>query len=158
MIIIKFKLLFRQGVNVYTMTQVVAELAVPLIHALIHEIEDGFHCSPVLAGFRVFELKEVPNTVAELTTFGEEEMRRLASHYGNTLEDVFKGHRTVSQPVFSEETFKQQFAGFKHQMFLMRYPYVCFMEFVVKLIQFVLFLLTNFLLYFHVDVSFVFFI
>jgi hypothetical protein len=53
------------------MTQVVAELAIPLIHGLIHELEDGFHCSPVLAGFRVFELKDVPNTVAELAEFGE---------------------------------------------------------------------------------------
>lgn len=30
------------------MDQVVAELAVPLIIALIHKLEDGFHCPPVL--------------------------------------------------------------------------------------------------------------
>lgn len=57
--------------NVYSMDQVVAELAIPLIHALIHELEDGFQCIPVLAGFRVFEVKAVPNTVAELLEFGE---------------------------------------------------------------------------------------
>lgn len=55
--------------NVYTMDQMIAELAIPLIHA--HELEDGFHCSPVLPGFRVFELEAVPNTVAELLEFGE---------------------------------------------------------------------------------------
>lgn len=64
--------------NVYTLDQVVAELAVPLIHALIHELEDGFHCPPVLAGFRVFELKAVPNTVAELLEFGEVRFKNIS--------------------------------------------------------------------------------
>lgn len=59
------------------MDQVVAEMAFPLIHALIHELEDGFHCPPVLAGFRVFELKAVLNTVAELLEFGEVRFQNL---------------------------------------------------------------------------------
>lgn len=58
------------------MDQVIAELAIPLIHA--HELEDGVHCSPVLAGFRVFELKAVPNTVAELLEFGEVRFQNIS--------------------------------------------------------------------------------
>ncbi|KAJ8303650.1 hypothetical protein KUTeg_018760 [Tegillarca granosa] len=57
--------------GVLTVTQVVAELGIPMIHKLNFELEDGFRCSPVLNGFRVFELKDVPITVEELNDFGE---------------------------------------------------------------------------------------
>ena len=38
--------------NVYNEQQVVEELAIPLIHGLISEIEDAFHCS-----CRIFHLQ-----------------------------------------------------------------------------------------------------
>lgn len=60
------KIPFRQHVYVYTIDQVVAELAIPLIRAPIHELQDGFQCSPVMAGFQVFKPKDAQNIVVEI--------------------------------------------------------------------------------------------
>jgi hypothetical protein len=43
----------------------------PFIHALEGELQDGFHCSFVLSGFKALELKDMPTTVEELAEFGE---------------------------------------------------------------------------------------
>lgn len=53
------------------MEQVVEEIAVPMVHGLINELDDGFHCSPVLEGFRVFEMKDIPQSLPELLEYGK---------------------------------------------------------------------------------------
>jgi hypothetical protein len=48
----------------------------------------------------------------------------LSVHYGNPLEDQFQGHRVQGQPNFPAHVIAQQFAAYKHQMFLLRYHFV----------------------------------
>ena len=107
--------------NVYNEQQVVEELAIPLIHGLISEIEDAFHCSPVLAGFSIFNLNNVPDSLAELQDFGNNEpINSLAKHYGNRKEDHFQGHTTEAHPRYTEAAYIAEFQAFKHQMFMLK--------------------------------------
>ncbi|XP_033751153.1 uncharacterized protein LOC117335326 [Pecten maximus] len=57
--------------EVFTLPQVVEEVGNPMVHKLISRLQDGFHCSPVLHGFRIFELKNVPFNIDELNDFGK---------------------------------------------------------------------------------------
>jgi len=49
--------------DVFPLEQIVEEVAMPIIHSLIHKLEDAFHCSPVLAAFSVFNLDSVPDSL-----------------------------------------------------------------------------------------------
>jgi len=49
----------------------IEELAVPMTHKLINELEDGFTLPPVLKAFSVLNLKYLPNLVVELGDYGE---------------------------------------------------------------------------------------
>nr|XP_022338341.1 E3 SUMO-protein ligase KIAA1586-like isoform X3 [Crassostrea virginica] len=109
-----------RNAGVFTMVQVAAELAEPMVNGLINEMDDAFHCSDVLQGFRVFELADIPSNLPDLMEYGEEKIRQLAVHYGRPLEDNFKGNQTVCQPVFQQNIMEQQFLAFRHQMFLLR--------------------------------------
>lgn len=53
------------------MVQVAAELAEPMGNGLINEMDDAFHCSDVLQGFRVFELADIPSNLLDLMEYGE---------------------------------------------------------------------------------------
>ena len=97
------------------------KLAIPLIHGLISEIEDTFHCSPVLAGFSIFNLNNVQDSLAELQDFGNNEpINSLAKHYGNRKDDHFHGHTTEAHPRYTEAAYIAEFQAFKHQMFMLK--------------------------------------
>ncbi|XP_052265827.1 uncharacterized protein LOC127868217 [Dreissena polymorpha] len=56
-----------------TIHQFAEEFAIPIVHSLIGEIEDAFQCSEVLQSFAVFNLRNVPDSVAEVVNnFGQE--------------------------------------------------------------------------------------
>jgi hypothetical protein len=42
-----------------------------MIYGLINELDDSFHCSSVLQGFKVFDLKDIPQNLQELQDYGE---------------------------------------------------------------------------------------
>ena len=106
--------------GVYNINQIVEELAVPMVYGLINELEDGFHCSPILSAFSVFYLKTCPVDAADLPEYGRTQIRYLAEHYGQTIEDVIQGNRVRENPVFPEDAIKPQFEAFKHQMFMVK--------------------------------------
>jgi len=56
--------------RVHTPEQIVEELAVPIVNRLIQELEDGFHCTPVLDAFSVFNVAKIPETLQELNEYG----------------------------------------------------------------------------------------
>ena len=56
--------------DAFPLEQIVEEVAMPIIHSLIHKLEDAFHCSPVLAAFSVFNLDYMPDSLHELTDYG----------------------------------------------------------------------------------------
>lgn len=53
------------------MQQVAAEIAEPMVYGLVNELDDGFYCSAVLQGCRVFELACIPHNLQELMEYGE---------------------------------------------------------------------------------------
>ena len=59
--------------------QFLETFALPILYSLIGEIEDVFHCSEVLNAFSVFDIKRVPDSVADLLTnnFGEVSINQL---------------------------------------------------------------------------------
>ncbi|KAH3895008.1 hypothetical protein DPMN_019168 [Dreissena polymorpha] len=100
-----------------TIHQFAEEFAIPIVHSLIGEIEDAFQCSEVLQSLAVFNLRNVPDSVAEVVNnFGQLPIRQLANHYGNTKEDTFNGHRNVANPVYTSAQILCEFEGFKHEM------------------------------------------
>lgn len=52
----------RDYVYVQPERQVVEELAIPITYSLINEIDDAFRTSPVLGGFSIFNIHNVPDT------------------------------------------------------------------------------------------------
>ncbi|XP_061190723.1 uncharacterized protein LOC133198722 [Saccostrea echinata] len=58
--------------QVYTREKVVKELAIPMVHKLVQELEDGFHLSPTLESFSLFNKihLHVPDNNVELQDFG----------------------------------------------------------------------------------------
>jgi hypothetical protein len=60
-----------RGQAVYTPEQIVETLAVPITYSLINEIQDAFHCPPVLSSFAVFDLQYVPDSLQELHDYGK---------------------------------------------------------------------------------------
>ncbi|XP_062596570.1 uncharacterized protein LOC134258016 isoform X2 [Saccostrea cucullata] len=56
--------------QVYTQERVVEELAIPMVHKLIQELEDGFHLSPIFQSFSLFNKNLLPDSVGELQDFG----------------------------------------------------------------------------------------
>lgn len=66
-----YVIFFLRNAEVFTMVQVAAELAEPMVNGLINEMDDAFHCSDVLQGFRVFELADIPSNLPDLMEYGE---------------------------------------------------------------------------------------
>ena len=57
--------------NVYTPEQMVEELAIPIVHKLLEELDYGFSfMSPQLKAFSVFQIKRLPDTMVELQEYG----------------------------------------------------------------------------------------
>ncbi|XP_060580671.1 uncharacterized protein LOC132737405 [Ruditapes philippinarum] len=55
-----------------TIHQFAEEFAVPIVYSLIGEVEDAFHCSEVLQSFSVFNMKNVPDSIADvINIFGQ---------------------------------------------------------------------------------------
>ena len=104
--------------GVYTIDQLVVELAAPNVYSLFQGLEDEFHCSPLLSSFSIFDLKACPQN--DLTDYGRTEIRFLAEHYGRMIEDVFQGSRIEENPVFTENTIQWEFESYKHQIFILR--------------------------------------
>lgn len=63
----------------------------------------------------------IVNTCCKFKSSVQEDIGKLAAHYGRPLQDQFQGNRTVGQPVFQQDIIQQQFSAFKHHMFLLRY-------------------------------------
>ena len=55
----------------YTIESVVEELAIPMVHKLIQELEDGFLLSPILESFSLFNNIRLPDNIGELQDYGE---------------------------------------------------------------------------------------
>lgn len=55
----------------FTVEQVVKELAVPVTYGLINEINDAFHCDPMLKAFSIFQTTGVPDSMNEVADFGQ---------------------------------------------------------------------------------------
>ncbi|XP_060564714.1 uncharacterized protein LOC132723924 [Ruditapes philippinarum] len=55
--------------GVYDPEHLVNEVAVPITHHLIQEIEDAFRCSPVLCAFNAFRLESDPDDIQELKDY-----------------------------------------------------------------------------------------
>ena len=56
-------------VRIHDPEHLVNEVAVPVTHSLIQEIEDAFCCSPVLVAFDAFRLESVPDDLQELKDY-----------------------------------------------------------------------------------------
>lgn len=54
----------------YTPEQIVEELAVPVVYKLFQELEDGFHPSPVMDAFSIFNLPNLPDSTGNLADYG----------------------------------------------------------------------------------------
>ncbi|WAR12554.1 hypothetical protein MAR_026734 [Mya arenaria] len=87
-----------RGEGAYDPEQIIEEVAVPITHYLMAEL-NVFRCSPVLAAFDAFSLDAVPNDIAELHDHKKEAMVALARHYGRPRIDVFGG-QSGSEPGF----------------------------------------------------------
>jgi hypothetical protein len=55
---------------VYTQERIVEELAIPMVYKLIQELEDGFHLSPVLESFSLFNAIHLPDNIRDLQDYG----------------------------------------------------------------------------------------
>ncbi|XP_053390185.1 uncharacterized protein LOC128553096 isoform X2 [Mercenaria mercenaria] len=101
-----------------TIQQFAEEVAMPMVHSLIQELQDAFHCSPALGAFSVFDMRHVPSDPLELNS-----IKHVADHYGEMKEDTFMGHHVVSHPEFPADSIRREFNAFKHQMFIMKCLY-----------------------------------
>ncbi|XP_052243051.1 uncharacterized protein LOC127852977 isoform X1 [Dreissena polymorpha] len=107
----------------YTPTQVVEELAIPMVNKLLEELDSGFNfVSPELKAFSVFTLTNLPETIVELreSDYGKAKIETLTSHYGLRKEDTYKGQTLQSPPLFDKATALAEFDGFKYVMFMHR--------------------------------------
>lgn len=103
-----------------TIQQFAEEVARPMGHSLIQELQDAFHCSPALGAFSVFDVRHIPLDPLELVNYGQSSINHIADHYGEMKEDTFMGHHVVAHPEFPAESIRREFNAFKHQMFIMK--------------------------------------
>lgn len=119
----------RACANRITPESFLEQTGIPLIHDLIQEIEDAFCTgSAVLTAFGVLDPHNLPDSIEELSKYGQESIDKLVEFYGIPKDDEFQGHRIQVRAQFNEVNMRTELETFKRHLFMLS-PFVFFPEF-----------------------------
>lgn len=109
-----------RGGDDFDKDSVVTKIIIPLMKSLENEINDAFHCNPVLRAFGVLDPRNFPEDLQDMQEYGQLEIDVLSNHYGKVLKDTYEGHTETGIPFVDGERLKIEFSAFKHQIYALK--------------------------------------
>ena len=100
-----------------------AEVFLPFVNRFSEEVKEAFKQLDFWLSFVVFDPRKLPETKAELSTYGGEEIEKLSSHYGSVQTDTYQGQVSTQEADFDKTKLVIEWGGFKDLMFERRRYY-----------------------------------